>query len=92
MIQAAQKVPVLFIDDLGDPDKRRLESDDKRDILFRILNHRLQDWAPTFITTNLNGLGISKQFGERIASRLVELCEWCKVGGADLRTLRKAPK
>lgn len=92
MIEAAKNVPVLFIDDLGDPDKRGMESDDKRDILFRILNHRLLNRAPIFITTNLAGTDIAKQFGAPIASRLAELCEWCKVGGVDLRTLRKALK
>jgi hypothetical protein len=87
MIEVAQNVPVLFLDDLGDPDRRGMESDDKREILFRIVNHRLQHCKPTFITTNLLGSDISKQFGNRIASRLLELCEWCNVGGVDLRML-----
>jgi DNA replication protein DnaC len=97
MIEAAQNVPVLFLDDLGDPDRRGMESNDKRDILFQIVNHRLVHSKPTFITTNLEGSDIakqfghriasSKQFGHRIASRLLELCEWCNVGGVDLRIL-----
>lgn len=87
MIEAAQDAPVLFLDDLGDPDRRRMESDDKRDILFQIVNHRLVHSKPTFITTNLAGSDIAKQFGDRIASRLLELCEWCNVGGVDLRIL-----
>jgi DNA replication protein DnaC len=87
MIEAAQNVPVLFLDDLGDPDRSGMESDNKREILFRIVNHRLAHRKPTFITTNLAGSDIAKQFGKRIASRLLELCEWCKVGGVDLRIL-----
>lgn len=87
MIEAAQNIPVLFVDDLGDPDRRDMESNDKRDILFRIVNHRLLNWTPTFITTNLAGSDIAEQFGNRIASRLLELCEWRKVGGVDLRIL-----
>jgi DNA replication protein DnaC len=92
MIEAAKNVPVLFTDDLGDPDRRRMESDDKRDILFQILDYRLRNCAPTFITTNLDGDQMAKQFGNRIASRLAELCEWCEVGGDDLRTLRRVLK
>jgi len=87
MIEAAQNVPVLFLDDMGDPDRRGMESNDKRDILFQIVNHRLVHSKPTFITTNLAGSDIAKQFGHRIASRLLELCEWCNVGGVDLRIL-----
>ena len=87
MIEVAQNVPVLFLDDLGDPDRRGMESNDKRDILFQIVNHRLLHSKPTFITTNLAGSDIAKQFGDRIASRLLELCEWCHVGGHDLRIL-----
>ena len=87
MLEAAKNVPVLFTDDLGDPDRHGMESNDKRDILFQIVNHRLVHLKPTFITTNLDGTGIRKQFGRRIISRLFELCEWCEVGGADLRTL-----
>jgi DNA replication protein DnaC len=92
MIEAAKNVPVLFLDDLGDPDRRRMESDDKRDILFQIVNHRLAHLKPTFITTNLDGSEMAKQFGDRIADRLAELCEWCEVGGDDLRTLRRVLK
>lgn len=92
MIEAAKNVPVLFIDDLGDPDKRGMESNDKREILFRILDYRVRNWKPTFITTNLDGPDIRKQFGDQIADRLIELCEWCEVGGADLRTLGRALK
>ena len=88
-VRAAQTVPVLFLDDLGDPDRQRMATDDQRDILFRVINHRVKEWTPVFVTSNLTGEGLFAQFGDRIVSRLLELCEFVEMGGADLRRLRR---
>lgn len=85
LMRAAMETCVLFLDDLGDPDRRGLESDDRRDILFRIVNARLNEQLPTFITTNLNAQTFKVQFGERITSRVYELCELVEMSGVDLR-------
>lgn len=87
-VRAAQTVPVLFLDDLGDPDRERMATDDQRDILFRVVNHRVKEWTPVFVTSNLDGAGLMAQFGDRIVSRLLELCEFVEMGGADLRRVR----
>ena len=97
-MRAAQAVPVLFLDDLGDPDRvwidregnvcGRMATDDQRDILFRVVNHRVKEWAPIFITSNLDGAGLMVQFGDRIVSRLLEICEFVEMGGMDLRRAR----
>jgi len=85
-LRDASKVPVLFLDDLGDPDMGlNLETKDRRDILFTVVNARLRDWLPTFITSNLSGGGLVAQFGDRIVSRLLELCHDVEMGGVDLR-------
>jgi hypothetical protein len=98
-MRTAKDVPVLFLDDLGDPDRvwrddkgklrSRMATDDQRDILFELINHRCQRWTPVFVTSNLTGEGLFAQFGDRIVSRLLELCEFVEMGGADLRRLRR---
>jgi DNA replication protein DnaC len=97
-MRVAKAVPVLFLDDLGDPDRfwydkegkehSRMATDDQRDILFELINHRCKEWLPLFITSNLNGAGLLAQFGDRIVSRLLELCDFVEMGGADLRRQR----
>lgn len=85
VMKDAMESCVLFLDDLGDPDRRGLETDDRRDILFRIVNHRLNQQLPTFVTTNLVSGAFAAQFGERITGRIFELCERVEMSGVDLR-------
>ncbi len=87
-MRLAKGVPVLFLDDLGDPDRHKIATNDQRDILFELINHRCQHWLPIFITSNLNGEHLFRQFGDRIISRLVEFCEFVEMGGVDLRRSR----
>jgi len=97
-LETAKSAPILFLDDLGDPDRvwyddegnirSRMASDDQRDILFEIINHRCQRWAPIFITSNLTGAELLAQFGDRLVSRFLELCEFVEMGGIDLRRAR----
>ena len=97
LIEAAQNAPVLFLDDLGDPySSNGRITDDRRNILFRIINHRLANQLPTIITSNINGgnlnvvmVNLERQFDERIVDRLFELCNLVEMGGANLR---RAPK
>jgi hypothetical protein len=97
LIEAAQNAPVLFLDDLGDPYSTNSRiTDDRRTILFRIVNHRLANQLPTIITSNVNGgnldivmTNLERQFDERIVDRLFELCHFVEMAGANLR---RAPK
>lgn len=97
LIEAAQTAPVLFLDDLGDPytANGRL-TDDRRTILFRIVNYRLANQLPTIITSNINGgnldivqVNLERQFDQRIVDRLWELCHFVEMGGANLRRATK---
>jgi hypothetical protein len=106
LIEAAQNAPVLFLDDLGDPySTNGRVTDDRRNILFRIINHRLIHQLPTIITSNLANdvemegpkanvirtveAKLIQQFDDRITDRLKELCHFVAMEGANLRT---APK
>jgi len=90
-MEAAQKVELLFLDDCGDPDRRDTnrdllpETDDKRRILWQVLDHRHGKHLPTLITSNLDRSGLETQWGTRLAARLWELCWVVPVGGVDLR-------
>lgn len=88
-LEIAKTAPVLFLDDLGDLNRKRPETDDRRDILFCIVNHRSQELLPMFVTSNLTARKFTFQFGERITSRLFELCEFVVMEGIDLRRRRK---
>lgn len=86
LIAAAQNAPLLMIDDLGDIDRVRFqESDDKRRILYGIVNHRVSLNMPTIITTNLTAEDVARQFGERIKERLQQMAVWLVLRGAKLR-------
>jgi len=85
LINVAQTVPVLFLDDLGDVKRTTPVSDDKRDILYSVLRHRTTKLLPTVITTNLSKEQFEFQFGERISSRVRDLSTWITVSGLQFR-------
>jgi len=90
-LSAAQKAPLLFLDDCGDPDRRessgqvRAETDDKRRLLWTVLDYRHGAGLPTLITSNLSRSDFERQWGTRLAARVWEMCCVVPVGGADLR-------
>lgn len=51
----------------------------------RIIDQRYRDCLPLVVTTNLVGKEFRDRVGDRLASRLVEMCEVVKLGGGDLR-------
>lgn len=89
-IRAAQYVDLLFLDDAGDPDRRdgrgiAPETDDKRRVLMRVLSHRHANDMVTFFTSNLDERAFRRQWGDRVADRIWELCWVIAVEGAKLR-------
>ncbi|MDE7072474.1 MAG: hypothetical protein K2O66_03800 [Bacteroidales bacterium] len=52
----------------------------KADVMGEIIQSRYERKGKTFITTNLNYEQIQKNYGERVASRLAEMCSWVDVG------------
>lgn len=72
---------VLIIDDLG----AEKASEWVSETLYRIVNRRYEQVLPTFITSNLSIGELSERVGDRIASRLAEMCDIIKLEGADRR-------
>lgn len=75
----------LIFDDMGDAERQRPISDDRRDITYSVLRHRRNEMLPTLITSNLTPEVMYQQFGARIADRVFECCHAVEVAGANLR-------
>ncbi len=89
-IQNVSKLDMLVIDDLGTAErlnggKLKTESPDAIRVATQIINYRIQYLLPTIITTNLDLNGLTEQFGQRLASRIVEASAVVWVGGRDMR-------
>jgi hypothetical protein len=82
---AARRAPLILLDDVGDVERREPETDDKRRILWSVLNDRHGDDLPTLVTTNLDEKGFRRQFGGRVSDRLWEMAFVVPVGGVNLR-------
>lgn len=72
---------VLVLDDLG----AAKASEWTEEVNYRLINHRYELELPTVITSNLEGPELRGQLGERVASRLVEMCERTTLLGEDRR-------
>lgn len=72
---------VLIIDDLG----AEKVSDWVSETVFKILNKRYEEMIPTIITSNLELGELAPRFGDRIPSRIAEMCHIIKLEGEDRR-------
>lgn len=72
---------VLIIDDLG----AEKPSEWVSETLFKIVNKRYEEMLPTIITSNLELGELSERIGDRIPSRIAEMCDIIKLEGADRR-------
>lgn len=84
-LEAAQQADVILLDDLGDKSRATVETDDRRRILYQLINYRHNHALPMLITTNLTGKEAAMQFGARTFERIVESCVWISMGGKNLR-------
>lgn len=71
----------LFLDDLG----AEYSTDFTKEHIFTILDTRAVKKLPTFITSNLTLEEIKSRYGERISSRIKQLCVIIKLQGKDKR-------
>ena len=83
-MELAQQVELLVLDDLG-KEGNGVETSDKREKLFLLLNYRHSHKLPTLMTSNLDPGRLSLYFEERIVSRILEMAAAIHVGGANLR-------
>jgi DNA replication protein DnaC len=75
----------LLMDDVGDVGRNGQETDDKRKLLYQIVNHRHNHVMPMLITSNLAPDRFATQFGTRTFERIVESCAIVRIGGRNLR-------
>jgi DNA replication protein DnaC len=89
LVQVAQTVPLLILDDVGDPFARQdrfHETEDRRKILFQILSARHETERPTHLSANFRGRGgLSDQIGPRLTDRMREMCAEVQMTGVNLR-------
>lgn len=85
IISAAGEIQFLFIDDLGDMRHQGDVTDFVRDTLYSIISRRYNHCRELLLTTNLTYEQFEEQFGERIASRVWQMCAWVDVHGKNLR-------
>lgn len=72
---------VLFVDDLA---AAKL-SEWTEEVTYRLVNHRYEQCKPAIFTSNVPPAQLRDALGERIASRLTEMCERVTLKGDDRR-------
>lgn len=72
---------LIFLDDIGSekPTEWVLER------FYLIINKRYNDMLPVIFTSNFSIEELAERMGDRIASRIVEMCEVIKIDGEDRR-------
>lgn len=72
---------ILLLDDLG----AAKSSEWVEETTYRLLNHRYEAMLPSIFTTNLPLADLREGLGDRLASRLVEICDRVVLIGGDRR-------
>lgn len=72
---------LLFVDDLG----AAKSSEWVEEINYRLVNHRYEQQLPTLITSNVPPAELGTMLGDRVASRLTEMCTTVVLKGHDRR-------
>lgn len=78
--------PVLLLDDLA----AAKSSEWTDEVNYRLLNHRYNAALPTLVTSNVPPARLHEAIGDRVASRLAEMCEVVTLKGDDRRRTRGA--
>ena len=73
---------ILLLDDLG---AERKPTEFTEEINFRLINWRYENHKPTLITSNLVPKEIAERLGDRVTSRLIEMCQRVVFKGPDRR-------
>lgn len=89
VIKKYQKAPFLVIDDVGDMEGMG-ESEDRRKILYEVVDYRNDYLLPTALTSNLDPDMMKDHFGSRSMERIIELCAFEQMGGENLRFAKSA--
>jgi DNA replication protein DnaC len=73
---------LLLIDDLG---AERKPTEFTEEVNFRLINHRYEHHLPTLMTSNVEPKELAARLGDRVTSRLAEMCERVAMKGDDRR-------
>jgi len=73
---------LLLIDDLG---AERKPTEFTEEINFRLINHRYEHHLPTLMTSNVRPKELAERLGDRVTSRLAEMCQRVAMEGNDRR-------
>ncbi len=73
--------PHIFLDDVG----AEKQTEWSQEMLYMIVNRAYEQCHALFIVTNLTIPEFTEKYGERITSRLVEMCEVIELLGEDKR-------
>lgn len=72
---------LLLVDDLG----AAKPSEFTEEINFRLINHRYENELPTLMTSNVLPKQLKDRLGDRVASRIAEMCQRVVITGTDRR-------
>lgn len=73
---------LLFVDDLG---AERKPTEFTEEVNFRLINYRYEHHLPTVFTSNANATVLRERLGDRVTSRLREMCQRIAMKGHDRR-------
>lgn len=84
VLASYQRTPLLLLDDIGDLTIGS-ETEDRRRLVYEVIDYRNDHFLPTIITTNLSGRQLQEQFGQRTWERLRFMCCMLSMDGTNLR-------
>jgi DNA replication protein DnaC len=73
---------LLLVDDLG---AERKPTEFTEEVNFRLINHRYEHHLPTLFTSNVEPKELGARLGDRVTSRLAEMCQRVAMKGNDRR-------
>lgn len=80
-VRDCQRAALLVIDDLG----AEKASEWTQERLYSVIDHRYSNCMPLLVTGNLPPRQLAEQTGDRVASRLAEMCAVVAMTGTDRR-------
>ena len=83
IMSAAMTAPVLILDDIGAHNATPWTVTK----MYTLLNYRLNSHLPCVITSNLKPAALAEELGQRVASRIIEMCDrYILLTEEDIRT------
>lgn len=73
---------LLLVDDLG---AERKPTEFTEEVNFRLINWRYENHLPTLFTSNVSPAELNNRLGDRVTSRLAEMCQRVPMKGRDRR-------